>query len=211
MVVSVLSSEPVPIALVAFDLDGVLIDFEPERRLQYLARLSGRDPQVIHESIWGSEFERRAEAGAYPTGAEYLAAFNERLGYPLCRAEWIAARREAMTVRPEMVVLARRLQGRVRLAILTNNGALLGESLPGLVPELYEVFGTACHATAQFKARKPDPVVYQRLVAYHGVDPAAAIFIDDDEGNVAGAIAAGLRGIHYQGLEALVRALAPLL
>jgi HAD superfamily hydrolase (TIGR01509 family) len=202
------STEPDPVALIVFDLDGVLIDFHPERRLEYLARLSGNDARCIHEAIWGSEFERQAEAGAYPTGDEYLAAFGERLGYPLTRTEWIAARREAMTVRPDMLALVRQLRTRVRLALLTNNGSLLGESLPVLVPELYEVFGTAAHATAKFGARKPDPLVYQRLVEHHGVDPGAALFVDDDERNVAGAIAAGLRGIHYQGFDALVGALA---
>ncbi len=211
MGVSTSSPASGPIALVAFDLDGVLIDFHPERRLQYLARLSGKDPAVIHASIWGSEFERQAEAGAYRTGAEYLAAFNERLGYPLTREEWIAARGEAMTIRPEMVALLRGLRSRVRLALLTNNGALLGESLPVLAPALHEVFGAACHATAQFGARKPDPAVYRRLVAHHGVDPAAALFIDDDERNVAGAIAAGLRGILYEGPDALASTLASLL
>lgn len=195
------------IRLIAFDLDGVLIDFHPERRLAYLARLSGKDPRRIHDAIWGSEFERRAEAGAYPTGDAYLAAFNERLGYSLTREEWIAARREAMTTRPDMLALVRRLRGQVDLALLTNNGALLGEALPSLAPELYEVFAPGAHATARFGARKPEPVVYQRLVAHHAVPADAALFVDDDERNVAGAIAAGLHGIHFTGREALATAL----
>jgi glucose-1-phosphatase len=195
------------VRLIAFDLDGVLIDFHPERRLAFLARLTGRDPRYIHDTIWGSEFERHAEAGAYATGSEYLAAFNHRLGYPLTRAEWIAARREAMTIRPEMLALVRRLRSRVELALLTNNGALLGEALPVLVPELYEVFAPSAHATARFGARKPDPLVYQRLVAHHGVPAAETLFVDDDERNVQGAVAAGLRGIHYTGPEALTAAL----
>ncbi len=195
------------IRLIAFDLDGVLIDFHPERRLAYLARLSGKDPRRIHDAIWGSEFERQAEAGAYATGDAYLAAFNERLGYSLTREEWIGARREAMTTRPEMLALVRQLRGQVELALLTNNGALLGEALPSLVPELYEVFAQGAHATARFGARKPEPVVYQRLVAHHAVPPDAALFVDDDERNVAGAIAAGLHGIHFTGREALATAL----
>lgn len=202
------ASPPGPIALAGFDLDGVLLDFHPERRLHYLARLTGMEPDIIHGAIWGSEFERQAEAGAYPTGAEYLAEFNRRLGYRLTRDEWIAARREAMTVRPEMLDFVRTLRTAVRVALLTNNGALLGEALPVLVPDLCDLFGTACHATCQFQARKPDPLVYRRLVAHHGVQPAAALFIDDDIRNVEGAVAAGLRGIHYQGLPALRSALA---
>lgn len=195
------------VRLIAFDLDGVLIDFRPERRLAYLARLSGKDPRFIHDAIWGSDFERQAEAGAFATGDAYLAAFNARLGYSLTRDEWIAARREAMTIRPEMLALVRRLRGQVDLAILTNNGALLGEALPSLAPELYDLFAAGAHATARFGARKPDPVVYQRLVAHHAVPADEALFVDDDERNVAGAIAAGLHGIHFTGREALATAL----
>jgi FMN phosphatase YigB (HAD superfamily) len=43
------------------------------------------------------------------------------------------------------------------------------------------------------------------------VEAAAALFVDDDEGNVAGAIAAGLQGLHFQGYDGLREALAPLL
>lgn len=197
----------VPVRLIAFDLDGVLIDFHPERRLARLARLSGKDPRLIHDAIWGSEFERLAEAGAYATGDEYLAAFNERLGWPLSRAEWIAARGESMTIRPDMLALVRKLRPQVDLALLTNNGPLLAEALPVLVPELYELFAPGAHATASFGARKPDPIVYQRLVAHHGVRATETIFVDDDARNVEGAIAAGLQGIHYTGLDALASAL----
>jgi putative hydrolase of the HAD superfamily len=202
---------PGSIALVIFDLDGVLLDFHPERRLAHLATLSGLEPGAIHDAIWGSSFEREAEAGAYPTGADYLAEFNRRIGFAFTREQWIAARGAAMTVRPEMGDLVHTLRHEVRLAILTNNGALLGESLPVLVPELCDVFLGACHATCEFGTRKPDPLVYRRLLERHGVPAEAALFVDDDLRNVEGALAAGMHGIHFQGIAPLKAALASLL
>jgi hypothetical protein len=85
-----------PLRLVAFDLDGVLCDFHPARRLAYLADLTGEEPGRIQAAIWDSEFERNAEAGAYPTGDAYLREFNRRLGFPLARAQWVESRQRAM-------------------------------------------------------------------------------------------------------------------
>jgi FMN phosphatase YigB (HAD superfamily) len=70
-----------PVSLVIFDMDGVLLDFHPERRLSYLAEATGKATITIYEAIWGSDFEREADAGRYSTGDAYLAAFNARLGY----------------------------------------------------------------------------------------------------------------------------------
>ncbi|MEO8138091.1 MAG: HAD family phosphatase [Gemmatimonadota bacterium] len=210
MIAPIIGVAPGALRMIGFDLDGVLLEFHPERRLCYLAQLTGMAPETIHDAIWGSAFEREAEAGAYQTGTEYLKAFNNRLGYELSREQWIAGRRAAMSVRPDVLEFVRRLRDHVNLAILTNNGALLGEALPELAPEVCEVFGEACHTSSSFNARKPDPLVYHRLVQHHGVEPGSALFIDDDVRNVEGAISAGLQAIHYQGLAALHGALVAL-
>ena len=245
------------VRLVVFDFDGVMIDFEPERRLQFLERLTGKPATDIHAAIWGSDFERNAEQGAYRTGDAYLAGFNARLGFELSRAQWIAARRAAMRLRPDMVEYARSLGERVALALLTNNGALLHEALPELVPEVCGVFANSLvesgrgpfdtpdkrrdfcradslvesgrgpfdtpdkrrdfcranhlHASYEFGARKPDTLVFTRLLEHCRVPAQQAVFIDDDDPFIQGAISAGMHGIHFQGLPALRAALEPLL
>lgn len=199
-----------PIELVIFDMDNVLVDYDLDRRLRYLSAVTGLTTEAIHASIWGSDFERAAEAGAYVTGEDYLRAFNERLGFVLTREQWIAARREAMSARPDVLQLARELRAHVDLAMLTNNGALLRECLPVLAPEVCEIFADRCHASYEFLARKPDPVVFQRLLARCTVPASAAVFIDDDLEYIEGALTAGLRVIHYQGLPQLRTALRDL-
>lgn len=198
------------VELVIFDMDNVLVDYRLDRRLQYLSTLTGLSAEAIHAAIWGSDFERAAEAGAYVTGDDYLRAFNERLGFTLTREQWIAARGEAMAQRPEVLQLARELRAHVDLAMLTNNGALLRESLPVLAPDVCEIFGDRCHATYEFQARKPEPVVFERLLARWGVPASVAVFIDDDMEYIEGAITAGLRAIHYQDLPQLRTALREL-
>lgn len=198
---------PAP-ALLITDLDGVLLDFRPDRRLQHLSALTGLPGVQIHAAIWGSSFEPEAEAGAWPTGAAYLAEFNARLGVRVSREDWVEARRRAMTTRPAVLAYFAALARVVPLALLTNNGALLRESLPELVPEVCALFGARLHASCEFGARKPDPDVYRRLLARHGVPPEAAVFVDDSPANVVGARRAGLQAVLYEDLPSLATALA---
>jgi putative hydrolase of the HAD superfamily len=193
------------VSLLLLDLDGVLYDFAPERRLDHLAQLSARDPASIHAAIWGSDFERAAEAGAYTSGADYLRAFNERLGMELTLAQWIDARVAAMTPRPRMLATVESLRARIPVAVLTNNGMLVRETLPQLVPELWALLGERIHVTAEFCARKPDPRVFERVASAYGCRPETVLFVDDDEENVQGARLAGLQAYLFEGEEHLAR------
>jgi putative hydrolase of the HAD superfamily len=194
---------PWDLDLVIFDLDDVLAALDRPRRLRWLAAATGKPPEHFNATIWHSDFEPAAEAGAYPTGAEYLAEFNRRSGCCLTREQWVQARRQAMTPDLETLAVARDLRARSRLALLTNNGALLKESMPDLAPDVYAVFGEGCHASFEFQARKPDPRVYLRLVERCGVDPGRALMIDDAPGNIQGALEAGLRALRFQGAAGL--------
>ncbi|MEZ4650101.1 MAG: HAD family phosphatase [Candidatus Eisenbacteria bacterium] len=183
--------------LVVFDMDDVLAGLDRPRRLSRLAELTGLEAAFIEATVFASDFEPEAEAGAYPDGAAYLEELNLRLGTELSRSDWSRARREAMTVDPDILSLARALRERCRVAMLTNNGPLLMEELPAIAPAIYEVFGAHAHGSYEFRARKPDPVVFQRLLAHYGVAAERAVFIDDNAKNVEGALRAGLVGIHH--------------
>jgi putative hydrolase of the HAD superfamily len=184
-----------PFDLVIFDLDDTLIDLDRSERLARLAADTGLAAQFLHDSIWASDFEPAAERDAQATGESYLRAFNARIGANLTRAQWIAARGAATRIRPRMLQLLSEVGARTEVALLTNNGALLREALPELVPEICALIPGRMHASCEFGARKPEPEVFRRLVARHAVRPRRALFIDDHAEYVAGAIAAGLQAI----------------
>jgi HAD superfamily hydrolase (TIGR01509 family) len=198
------------IALVLFDLDGVLAELDRARRLAILAELTGKDPAFLHAAIWTSDFERSAEAGAYPTGAEYLAEFNRRAQAALGRESWIRARRESMKVRLDVLEIAGALSARCAIAMLTNNGALLLEALPEIAPEVHQLFGERAHASFEFRARKPEPEVFERLLDRYAVLPERTVFIDDDAEYVAGARRTGMHALRYTGPADLTRRLLAL-
>ena len=58
--------------------------------------------------------------------------------------------------------------------------------------------------------RKPDLVIYKRALDILGRPPERILFIDDREENVAGAEAVGMKGIRFEGAEAVRSELAKL-
>ena len=192
-----------------FDLDGVLCRYRLDARLEYLSRLSGRGAAEIREAIWGSGFEDQADAGELSAEA-YLTGFGERMGMALTREQWVAARRTAMSPDPAMLALVRRLGARLPVALLTNNGFLLRETLPELAPELPPLFGERLFVAAELGARKPEVAVYQRVAARLALPPWALLMVDDNAANAAGAVAAGWQGHQFTGMEDLLARLAAL-
>jgi glucose-1-phosphatase len=192
------------IRFVIFDMDGVLDRYDLGARLDRLATATGKSAAAIHAAIWKSGFEDAADAGKF-SAEEYLKGFGERVGAPVSRATWIAARRAAMHPDRDVLELAKRLKQHTAIAVLTNNGFLVKDAFCELFPELPPLFGERLHVAAEFGAKKPDPEVYRRLVARHGIAPQTAMMIDDKPENVEGAEMAGLAGHRFAGIEGLER------
>jgi putative hydrolase of the HAD superfamily len=195
-----------PISLVLFDMDQVLCTYDRPARCAYLARLAGITAQAVYDAIWQTGFETGADAGAIDAQT-YLRGFGDRIGYPLTLDEWLEARRISMTPRPAVLDLVGRVRERARIAVLTNNTTLVADHIDRLLPDLRPLFGDAIHASAEFNAAKPDPVCFLRCVQALGGTPGSTLFVDDLDGNVAGAIEAGLLAHHYVSPEALAERL----
>lgn len=192
-------------------MDGVLYDYLPESRLDFLARLTGKPPEDIYDAIWSSGFEDRAEAGAYKSGAAYLAAYARQLGFAITREQWTSSRKAVMRARPDMLNLAAQIADVSKIALLTNNGMLLKETLAEIAPDVPRIFGEHVYVSAEFDTKKPDPDIYRRLVKALGHVPDETLFIDDKAENVDGARQAGLHGHHFQTEEALRAAVRAIL
>jgi hypothetical protein len=109
---------------VIFDMDDVLCRYDLGQRLRSLSRITGLMPRDIRAAIWDSGFEDDADTGGYADPDAYLREFGRRLDRPITRAEWVAARREAMQPWPRMLALAEQVGGQARIAIFSNNGPL---------------------------------------------------------------------------------------
>jgi len=191
---------------VLFDLDDVLCHYDRSARVASIVQATGRDPEAVRRAIWESGLEARADAGQLDE-AEYLSEMGERLGCQITLETWLTARKAAMAPQHEVLALAKRLAEQRRVAVLTNNCRLVAEHIRQLCPAVFDIFGGAVHASAEFGAAKPSAQAFLRCVSKLGVKPAEVLFVDDLSANVAGAIDAGLLGHHFVSADALAQAL----
>lgn len=176
-----------------FDLDKTLYAYDFRRRLPALAEMTGASQYHLAKTWWAAGFEARAEAGEWPTPAEYLDEFARVTGTArLSLARWASARHRAMTpIEGSLAALARASRlGRV--ALLSNNPSATASALPMLAPDVVELIGRHQLFSYLLEARKPDAEIYRRALAYFGADPADAFLADDSRANVDGARAVGM-------------------
>ena len=184
-------------SLVLFDLDGVLVSYDRQARVAHLATACGVDPATVWSCVFESGLEDRFDAGLVDAGG-YLAALSDALGTRVSRDAWAAARGAAMQVATRTVELVERVARERDVAILTNNGELLVDVLPELLPRLVAPFAGRVLCSARFRRRKPDPRVYRSAVALLGHEPSATLFLDDSMANIDGARSAGLDAAHVR-------------
>ncbi|HLA03469.1 MAG TPA: HAD family phosphatase [Aestuariivirga sp.] len=193
-----------PPRLVIFDMDDVLCHYDLGRRLRALSQISGKTPRDIRAAIWDSGFEDDADSGGYPDADVYLAEFSYRIGHTITRKQWIAARRESMIASLDVLALAEAIGKTARIALYTNNGPIVKNSLDELFPEAAAIFRER-YCSYEFGTKKPDPQSFTKLLAKIGVAPADTWFIDDKRSNVQGARLAGLKAHHFRSCEAFAK------
>ncbi|PDP84424.1 hydrolase [Glycomyces fuscus] len=96
-----------------------------------------------------------------------------------------------------------------RLALLTNNVIEWEELWRATVPadELFEVVVNSAHEGV----RKPDPEIYDRLLARLGLAPDRCLFVDDLESNLEPAARLGMATVLYRDNEQAIAEITQLL
>jgi len=193
--------------LFIFDMDDVLYDYDWRVRMAGMTDMTGLSLDELRRRWWNDRGEWAAEAGVYTSGEEYLAAFEKAIGMPVDEDEWVRVRGQAMTAWPESFAAVRRASELGTITLLTNNGALVSKHLRTLAPELVELFGDHLFTSSDYGARKPDPVVFERVLEAYGVAAADAFFADDMRVNVEGAASIGITAHHFREPAALLAAI----
>jgi len=189
------------------DFDGVLARYRRERRIAHLAAHAGAGFDRVHAVLYGSGLEARYDAGAIDTG-DYLRALGEGIGAPVDDAAWLEARLASTEADPRALARVAALDGRLPLAILTNNGALMARAIPRIVAPLMPRLEGRVLCSGQLGGRKPEPRVFTRAVERLGWNPATTLFVDDLFVNVQGARIAGLHADSVRDARALGRVFA---
>ncbi|TXN28550.1 HAD family hydrolase [Lacisediminihabitans profunda] len=193
--------------LFIFDMDDVLYDYDWRRRMEGMTGLTGLSLAELRERWWHAEGEWAAEAGRIGSADDYLAAFNTAVGIDVDEADWVRVRGAAMTPWADSIAAVRRAAELGQVTLLTNNGPLTSRHLRSLAPDLVPVFGDHLFTSSDYGARKPDPEVFEAVLARYGVPASDAFFADDLPENVAGARSVGITGHLFVGAPALLAAI----
>jgi putative hydrolase of the HAD superfamily len=186
-----------PLALspktIIFDYGEVVSLSQSAADRSVIERLAGGDAAKFWASYWAhrSEVDLGIEGTrAYwaTIAAETGADWDEARVYEL----WNADVRSWMSVNPAVIALLAALRaGGTRLALLSNAAADFGGYLrQGLLSEYFE----AIYVSGELKMLKPQPEIYQYVLADLGISAADAVFIDNKPENVRGAQELGITG-----------------
>ncbi|HPU03172.1 MAG TPA: HAD family phosphatase [Rhodoglobus sp.] len=197
--------------LFIFDMDDVLYDYDWRLRMSAMTEITGLPLDELRRRWWHNDGEWAAEAGGFASAAEYLSAFEKAIGMPVDETQFVEARAGAMTVWPESLAAVRRASELGTITLLTNNGPLVSKHLRAIAPELVDLFGDHLFTSSDYGARKPDPVVFERVLAAYDAAPENTFFADDMRVNVEGAAGLGITTYHFgtpQGLHAAIEEFA---
>jgi 2-haloacid dehalogenase len=190
-----------PPSTVVFDLGGVLVDWDPRylfRQLlpddaaveAFLADVCSPDWNAAQDAgrSWAEAVREASER--FPEHAELVAAYDERWW------ETIGGQIDGT-----VEVLDELRRRGVGLYAITNWSA---EKFDLTFPRFdWLAWFDGIVVSGYERIVKPDPRIFQLLVDRHGVDPRAAVYVDDVPANVAAALAIGMTGLVFTTTEQL--------
>lgn len=181
---------PLAVDCLLLDFDGVLVRYARHLRVQHLATHTGCTAAQVQAALFDSGLEQAHDAGL--DSAVYLQQLGEALHTPVSIALWQDARIAASLPQTGVIERVQRVARDRPIAILTNNGALLADVVPRLLPSLADALHGRVLCSGALGVRKPDPTVFTQAMALLGARPERTLFIDDLFVNVRGARSAGL-------------------
>lgn len=182
---------------VIFDLGGVLIDWNPRHLYRKIFNTEEEITWFL-ENVCTAEWNDQQDAGRSFEEAtlELLAKFPD---HEVAIRAWYGRWQETIGgAIPETVEILKEIkaQGKYKLYALTNWSA---ETFPWALDnfEFLHWFEGIVVSGIE-KTRKPLPEFYQILFDRYQINPAKAIFIDDNYNNVVGAETVRLPTIHFR-------------
>ncbi|WP_448134334.1 HAD-IA family hydrolase [Stenotrophomonas rhizophila] len=180
----------VAVECLLLDFDGVLVRHARHLRVRHLAASTGCSVAQVQAALFDSGLEQQHDAGLDST--LYLQQVSAALGSTLSIAQWQAARIAASLPQAGVIERIEQLARRLPIAILTNNDALMADTIPRILPTLATALHGRILCSGALGGRKPDPAVFVQGVELLGARAARTLFIDDLFTNVRGARQAGL-------------------
>ena len=183
---------------VVFDLGGVVVAWRPEEIVAQ-AFVDPTTRALVYREIIGHPDWLELDRGTLTVDAAVdRAVARTGLAEPDVRS-FIEGVPAALVADFDVVALVRRLQAAGhRLYCLSNMPAISMEHLE----RAYDFWGlfSGKVISSRIGYCKPEPAIYEHLLATYELDPGETIFIDDVDANVAAAEAFGISTIRFESL-----------
>ncbi len=184
------------IRTVISDLGRVVLWFDNNIFLRKLADRAGKPFEDVKATVHGDlELLRRFDAGAV-TPRAFFERVTGLVGADISYEAFFEMYNDIFSLNaPAIDVLARAKAAGYKTLLLSNTDPERFSFVRTRFPEI--LFFDDYVLSYELKLLKPDPAIYLAAVRLAGTKPQECVFIDDMEENIAGAVAAGLAGIHY--------------
>ncbi len=188
-----------------FDVGKVLVQFSFEEFRLFLLERGAE----IHST---QDFITRTRLELYEVGGlsseEFIGGLGSLLREPTPALELGQRWQQIFSPQEDMLELARALQHRYQVGLLSNTSALHWEYLC----KTYQLDSIGDGAVTSFGARamKPAAEIYLHAEKQFNLTPEHSVFIDDIEENVEAARARGWQGIHHTSYGETIQALEAL-
>jgi putative hydrolase of the HAD superfamily len=186
------------IRAILFDYGGVLAEEGFREGLKEIARWYGLDPESVHQLAGDVVYE-----SGYVIGQGDEPAFWElmcrRSGLPGYESRFSDEILRRFVLRPNMMAAVRTLRRRGYLTAILSDQTDWLESL-NVRDRFYEEFDRVFNSYRLGKGKR-DPSIFDDALRELEVEPAQALFIDDNPAHVARAAARGLHTILFRDEE----------
>lgn len=213
-----------PFKNIFFDLGGVLFNIDLQRALAALGALGVPVPAQDGSSakpLCGLpvgdhpmfQLIKEVDLG-HVRQPQFLQVMHQMCRPDVTDQQILDAYCTMITVPASRLALMKRLREKYNVYLLSNIGDVHWDYVLRITRELgypmNECFDH-CFCSFQLGVSKPDPLIFERVIAESGVVPSESLYIDDFDDNIAAGKAAGLLAYKIDGntLEQHVPALFP--
>jgi HAD superfamily hydrolase (TIGR01549 family) len=190
---------------VIFDLGNVLVDFDHTIAAKRISQFSDKTPQEIFDLFFDSGLTGLFEEGKIAPQRFFL-GIKDALHLKLEYEDFLSIWNEIFFLTEKNLFvykIAKALKDNLKIALLTNINALHFDYLK----KNYPVFDVFHHIVTSFEvgARKPHPLIYNKVLELLKVEPKNAFYTDDRSDLIEKANSLGIKGFVFTGVEKLRR------
>ena len=190
------------IKAVIWDMGGVILKtVDPNPRIQ-LAKRFAMDRIELEDVVFSSESSKKAELGLI-TEEEHLYYIRTQLNIHDEMENFLFEFWAGDRIDEVLVEFIHSIRSRYKTGLLSNAWSNTRHNINKHF-DILDAFDISLFS-AEVEMAKPDPEIYKFILNKLEVLPHEAIFIDDFQENVVGAEMVGIKAIHFDNTESVIR------